>query len=117
MKRISCCFACGVVLLLGSLSARAPEPPTAKMNVLFIFVDDLRPTLGCYGDSIAITPNIDKLAGEGVLFSRAYCQQAVCNPSRASILTGLRPDQDGVTDLATHFREKIPDVVTLPQLF
>lgn len=89
----------------------------SKKNVLFIFVDDLRPTLGCYDDSVAITPNIDKLATMGVLFNRSYCQQAVCNPSRSSMLTGLRPDQDGVTDLATHFRERVPLVTTLPQLF
>lgn len=86
-------------------------------NVLFFLVDDLRPALGCYGDSLAHTPNIDRLAGEGVVFQKAYCQQAVCNPSRASLLTGLRPDENGVTDLKTHFREKVPDVVTLPQLF
>lgn len=89
----------------------------SKKNVLFIFVDDLRPTLGCYGDSVAITPNIDKLAAMGMLFNRSYCQEAVCNPSRSSMLTGLRPDQDGVTDLATHFRERVPLVTTLPQLF
>ena len=88
-----------------------------KFNVLFIAVDDLRPNLGCYGDPIAVTPNIDQLASNGMLFSRAYCQQAVCAPSRASIMTGLRPDQIRVWDLQTHFRENVPDVVTLPQYF
>jgi iduronate 2-sulfatase len=87
------------------------------LNVLFFFVDDLRPNLGCYGDRVALTPNIDRLAGSGVLFTHSYCQQAVSNPSRTSLLTGLRPDENGVTDLETHFRDIVPDVVTLPQLF
>lgn len=86
-------------------------------NVLFIAVDDLRPAIGSYGDEVAVTPNIDRLAVEGTLFTRAYVQQAVCSPSRASMLTGLRPDQIGVWDLETHFRENVPDVVTLPQYF
>ena len=88
-----------------------------KPNVLFILVDDLRPNLGCYGDTLSFTPNIDQLANRGVVFTRAYCQQAVCNPSRASLLTGLRPDEIGVYDLVTHFRDKVPDVITLPQIF
>jgi iduronate 2-sulfatase len=88
-----------------------------KFNVLFIAVDDLRPDLHCYGDPVAHTPNIDRLASDGILFSRAYCQQAVCGPSRASIMTGLRPDQLGVWDLKTHFRENVPGVLTLPQYF
>jgi len=88
-----------------------------KFNVLFIAVDDLRPTLGCYNDSIAISPNLDQLASTGVIFNRAYCQQAVCNPSRASIMSGLRPDQIRVTNLQSHFREKNPEIITLPQVF
>lgn len=92
----------------------APEGP---YNVLFITIDDLRPQLGCYGDSIVKTPNIDRLASTGLLFKKAYCQQALCGPSRTSILTGLRPETNGVSDLRTHFRETVPDVVTLPQLF
>ncbi|MCH5686874.1 sulfatase-like hydrolase/transferase [Niabella sp. W65] len=78
----------------------------SRPNVLFIVADDLRPSMGCYGDRKAITPNMDKLAGNGIVFNNAYCQQAVCNPSRASVLTGLRPDQNGVTDLVTHFRKR-----------
>jgi len=86
-------------------------------NILFIPVDDLRPELGAYGDKFIKTPNIDRLAKQGVIFNRAYCQQAVCNPSRASLLTGLRPDSIQVWDLMTNFRNNVPDVVTLPQYF
>ncbi|MEN8681087.1 MAG: sulfatase-like hydrolase/transferase, partial [Akkermansiaceae bacterium] len=63
-----------------------------KPNILFIAIDDMRPEMGCYGSPIAITPNINKLAKQGLLFNRAYCQQAICSPSRASIMTGTRPD-------------------------
>ena len=88
-----------------------------QYNVLFIMVDDLRPLLGCYGHQEMHTPNIDKLAQRGTVFNRAYCQFPVCNPSRASILTGLRPDTIGVRDLYTHYRDTVPHVVTLPQYF
>ena len=88
-----------------------------QTNVLFIAVDDLRTNIGAYGDSIAITPNINKLSYSGLTFEKAYCQMAVCGPSRSSVLTGMYPDQIGVTDLNTHFRIKQPNVVTLPQIF
>ena len=86
-------------------------------NVLFIAIDDLRPALGCYDDQLAITPNIDELAKTGTLFKRAYCQQALCSPSRLSLMTGLRPDSTKVWDLKKHFRDSVPDAVTLPQHF
>ncbi len=88
-----------------------------KPNIVFIVVDDLRPELGCYGNKTVRSPNIDKLAKSGVLFNRAYCQQAVCSPSRTSLMTGRRPNTTKVWDLKTHFRTTIPDVVTLPQYF
>lgn len=86
-------------------------------NILFIPVDDLRPEFGAYGANYVVTPNMDRLARQGVTFMRAYCQQAVCNPSRVSLLTGLRPDSIRVWDLRTDFRDQVPGVVTLPQYF
>lgn len=87
------------------------------VNVLFIMVDDMRPSLGCYGDPYAKTPALDSLASDASVYTRAYCQQALSGPSRASILTGLRPEENGVTELNTWMRKKNPDVVTLPQAF
>jgi iduronate 2-sulfatase len=86
-------------------------------NVLFIPIDDLRPDLGAYGNQVIQTPHMDRLAKKGITFTRAYCQQAVCNPSRASLLSGMRPDFLQVWDLKTKFRDNRPDVVTLPQFF
>jgi iduronate 2-sulfatase len=88
-----------------------------RPNVLFIAVDDMRCELGCYGTEHVLSPNIDRLAQSGVLFQRAYCQQAVCNPSRVSLMTGLRPDTTRVWDLVTDFRKNLPNAVTIPQHF
>jgi iduronate 2-sulfatase len=88
-----------------------------RPHVLFIAIDDLRPQLGCYGTPRMRTPHIDALARQGTTFRRAYCQQSICNPSRASLLTGLRPDTTRIYDLQTHFRLHLPDAVTLPQYF
>ena len=88
-----------------------------KPNVLFIAVDDLRPQLGCYGQKQIISPNIDKLATWGTLFNRAYCQQAVCAPSRASLMTGCRPDTTRIYNLDTPLRTAMPDVLSLAQHF
>ena len=87
-----------------------------RWNVLFLMADDFRPELASYG-SPALTPNLDRLARRAVQFDRAYCQQAVCNPSRSSLLTGRRPDTLRIWNNGTHFRELNPDVVTLPQHF
>ncbi|MCG6155731.1 sulfatase [Rubinisphaera margarita] len=117
MRSLNHFFAAGVAMaILGSLCCsemKAADRP----NVLFIAVDDLRVELGCYGDSIVKSPNIDKLAERGLLFEQAYCQQAVCNPSRASALTGLGLDTLDIHDLPTHFRQRFPEIVTLPQHF
>ena len=87
------------------------------MNVLFIAVDDLRPQLGCYDHEQMITPHIDALAARGVRFDQAYCQSAICGPSRASLLTGLRPDTSGIVRNSPPVRKAVPDILTLPQQF
>ena len=89
----------------------------SKPNVLLICVDDLKPVLGCYGDRVVKTPNIDRLASRSLRFDSAYCNQAVCSPSRNALLTGLRPQTLGIYDLGTNFRAARPEAVTLPQWF
>lgn len=86
-------------------------------NVLVFYVDDLRAELGCYGSETAITPNIDKLAQDGIVFNKAYVQQAICAPSRMSTLTGLRPETLGIYSIFTPLRKVHKNVVSLPQLF
>jgi iduronate 2-sulfatase len=112
------CSAALLLLWMGYPATGAAQSSTLSgYNVLFIAVDDLRPELGCYDVPMIQSPHIDRLAEEGLLFRRAYCQQAVCSPSRTSLLTGRRPDNTQVYDLNTHFRDTIPDVVTLPEYF
>ncbi|MCG8685596.1 MAG: sulfatase-like hydrolase/transferase, partial [Desulfobacterales bacterium] len=94
------------------LSAQNPSDPP---NILFIAVDDLKPILGCYGDTAVFSPHIDRLAQSGTVFANNHCQQSVCAPSRVSLMTGLRPDTTEVWDLETLMRDRVPDIVTLPQ--
>lgn len=106
-----------VWLLMCVLGSVVRMEAADRPNVLLICVDDLKPVLGCYGDQQARTPAIDGLAARGVRFERAYCNQAVCSPSRNSLMTGLRPQTLGIYDLGTHFRLAVPDAVTLSQHF
>ena len=104
---------CLLLALCLQLFAHAAERP----NVLFISVDDMNNDLACYGNAQIKSPNIDRLARRGVQFNRAYCQFPLCSPSRSSLMTGLRPSKTRVFDLQYHFRDGLPEVVTLSQLF
>ena len=110
MKSFSLFLTLGFLITRFGLAEQAP-------NVLFIALDDLRPELGCYGSKYAVTPNIDKLAKRSRVFKRAYCQQAICHPSRTSLLTGTRPDTNGITHNYIDFRDVNPDMLTLPRHF
>lgn len=99
-------------LLTTTAFAAQPQP---RPNILFIAIDDLRPELGSYGSDLAVTPHLDAFAARGLRFDRAYCQEAICSPSRASLMTGARPDTIGVIENYTYFRDANPDIVTLPQ--
>ena len=102
------------VILLACLIGTATAAPP---NVLLLLVDDLKPALGCYGDKLAITPAIDRLATRGVRFDAAYCNQAICAASRTSLLIGTRPSTSGIHGLSTFHRAIYPKAITLPQHF
>jgi iduronate 2-sulfatase len=117
MSRAACTTPVVLMLALTAVSHAADASKPQGLNVLFVAVDDLRPEMGCYGNPVIRTPNLDRLAARGIVFNRAYCQQAVCSPSRSSLMTGRRPDATRVWDFETHFRLALPDAVTLPQHF
>jgi arylsulfatase A-like enzyme len=102
-------------LIVISNAVIAQQKKNTKPNILFIAVDDLKPILGCYGNILVKTPNIDRLAKISTVFNRNYCQQAICGPTRASIMTGTRPDVTQVWNLTTQMRDVNPNLVTLPQ--
>ena len=108
---------CLTIFLVGIFFHAQPGNVFAKpkANILLICIDDLKPNIHCYGDKIAVTPNIDKLASAGMIFNKAYCNQAVCAPSRNSLMTGLRPQTLGIYDLGTNFRKSRPNAITLGQ--
>ena len=102
-----------ILFLVSAVFASAAD----KANVLLLLVDDLKPTLGCYGDEVAVSPNIDRLAEMGTRFEMAYCNQAVCMASRYNLMLGSRSSSTGFYSFGTQFREVYPDAVTLPQHF
>ena len=108
----------GAGMLSANKTLSAAVKKHKSKNVLFIIVEDLKNIMGCYGNPLVKTPNLDKLAKKGVVFDRAYCQYPVCNPSRTSFLTGLRPDTTKVLDNVVPWNTHVPkDHPTLPKLF
>jgi iduronate 2-sulfatase len=112
-KRAAFMVANCLLLLLACAKSQAASKP----NILFIMVDDLKPLLGAYGDPVVQTPHMDRLASRGLIFDAAYCNQAICAPSRNALMTGVRPQTMGIYDLGTNFRAALPEAITLPQVF
>ncbi len=108
-------LSCLWLFSLSTICLAAEDTP--KPNVLFLICDDLNCDLGCYGHPLVQTPNIDRLAKQGVRFERAYCQYPLCGPSRASFMAGMYPDQTLVKRNAIYIREHVPNVQTMSQMF
>lgn len=98
-------------------AANGSDTPKQKPNVLFVVFDDLNNRLGCYGDLVAKSPNLDRLAARGTVFTRNFCQQPICGPSRASFMSGRRPDSLGIWSMTKYLYDLHPDAVTMPQWF
>ncbi|ANH83575.1 hypothetical protein A8C56_23685 [Niabella ginsenosidivorans] len=116
-KKQTQCYGSWLLLIMLTAAAIQLNAQHKKMNVLFIIADDLNCDLGAYGHYLVKTPNIDRLAKQGLLFTNTFCNFPLCGPSRGSILTGLYPDQTGHYNLRDYIRQHVPDVVTLPQNF
>ena len=104
-------------LLASLLAIQVAASAARRPNVLLILVDDLKPALGCYGDAIARTPQLDALAARGMRFDLAYCNQAVCAPSRFTLMLGSHSTSTGLYGLGSQLRQIVPDAVTMPQHF
>ena len=107
----------GVSIVMLGMAVAVVGAEKQRLNVLFLASDDMRPQLGCYGDQVVKSPNLDRLASRGRLFERAFCQEALCSPSRISLLSGRHVWSTGIYDIGPELRSTMPDIVTLPQLF
>ncbi len=115
--RSSPVYLAAALLVMIPAPAPANAAPPRRPNVLFVVCDDLNTRLGCYGDPKAKSPNFDRLAARGTVFIRAYCQQPICGPSRASFMSGRRPDALGIWSMTEFLYDRHPDAVTIPQWF